>query len=171
MSERSGQSLSSGLLLGVALGVVVLWLLAWWGTIAVFGPPTDPGQFGDMFGSINALFSGLALAGVVLTLFMQHHELGLQRRELALTRDQLTRTAAAQEASEGALARQALANERAAEIAGLVAIVDHYGIRISSEGRAARKLELERERDRFIGNLAAIVAPSEELGALAEDPS
>jgi hypothetical protein len=44
------------------------------------------GTFGDMFGSINALFSGLALAGIILTILLQRKELKLQREELRDTR-------------------------------------------------------------------------------------
>lgn len=41
------------------------------------------GQSGDMFGGITALFSGLAFAGLVYTLFVQKKELQYQREELA----------------------------------------------------------------------------------------
>ena len=47
------------------------------------------GQFGDMFGAVNALFSGLAFAGLILTLTLQRQELSLQRDELQLTREEL----------------------------------------------------------------------------------
>lgn len=47
------------------------------------------GQFGDVFGSINALFSGLAFAGVIVTVWMQREELKLQREELEATREEL----------------------------------------------------------------------------------
>lgn len=50
---------------------------------------TDPGRFGDMFGAVNALFSGLAFAGVIYAILLQRHELALQRRELDLTRQVL----------------------------------------------------------------------------------
>lgn len=40
------------------------------------------GQFGDMFGAVNALFSGLAFAGVIIAVILQKRELALQRREL-----------------------------------------------------------------------------------------
>ena len=36
-------------------------------------------QFGEMFGSVNTLFSGLAFAGVIYTILLQRHELELQR--------------------------------------------------------------------------------------------
>ncbi len=40
------------------------------------------GQSGDMYGSLNALFSALALAGVLLALWMQRQDLNLQRAEM-----------------------------------------------------------------------------------------
>ena len=46
----------------------------------------ERGTFGDMFGSVNALFSGFALAGIVFTIFLQKRELRLQRKELKSTR-------------------------------------------------------------------------------------
>lgn len=47
------------------------------------------GTFGDMFGAINALFSGLAFAGVIYAIFLQRKELELQRKELESTRQEL----------------------------------------------------------------------------------
>jgi hypothetical protein len=44
------------------------------------------GEFGDKFGVINSLFSGLAFAGIIITILMQRHELELQRKELESTR-------------------------------------------------------------------------------------
>ena len=41
------------------------------------------GQFGDSFGAINALFAGLAFAGVIFAIILQKKELELQRQELA----------------------------------------------------------------------------------------
>lgn len=92
---------------GTAAAIVVLWaatvpVLVWWF-------PNDPqlrGQVGDAFGSINALFSGLALAGVVVAILLQRDELQLQRRELEETRAEMARGAAAQEQARDALLRQ-----------------------------------------------------------------
>lgn len=50
--------------------------------------PNVRGTFGDMFGSINALFSGLALAGIIITILLQQKELRLQRQELSATREE-----------------------------------------------------------------------------------
>lgn len=42
-----------------------------------------------MFGGLNALFSGFAFLGIIVTILMQRKELELQRRELGLTRKTL----------------------------------------------------------------------------------
>ncbi len=73
----------------VAIGVVlVLWGLNWWG-VSKFIEPINQGTFGDMFGAVNALFSGLAFAGLIITLLYQREELKLQREELQETRKEL----------------------------------------------------------------------------------
>lgn len=56
-------------------------------------------QFGGMFGGIGALFSGLALAGVVVAILMQREELALQRQESK-------RQSAAQELTSRAMLQQ-----------------------------------------------------------------
>lgn len=48
--------------------------------------PEKRGTFGDMFGSVNAIFSGLAFGGVIITILLQKKELKLQRKELRETR-------------------------------------------------------------------------------------
>jgi hypothetical protein len=53
---------------------------------AMFG---DRGTFGDMFGAVNALFTGLAFAGLICTLIIQMQGVNTQREELAATREEL----------------------------------------------------------------------------------
>ncbi len=60
---------------------------------------SDRGQFGDLFGSVNSLFSGLAFAALIYTIYLQRQELALQRIELKLQRDEMV-------ASRGELAAQ-----------------------------------------------------------------
>lgn len=51
------------------------------------------GVFGDSFGVITSLFTGLAFAGIYITLKYQRTELSLQRKDLEIARSeyQLTR--------------------------------------------------------------------------------
>jgi hypothetical protein len=76
--------------------LVALVLAVWVGAAVViylaFGSWSDRGQFGDLFGSINALFSGLAFAGLYWALYLQREQLELQRNELGLQREELAAT-------------------------------------------------------------------------------
>lgn len=65
------------------IGVVVLWLLSLI-LIPIFGPPTNSGTFGDMFGAVNSLFSGLAFVGIIYTIFIQAEAIKLQSKSVEL---------------------------------------------------------------------------------------
>ena len=101
----------------VAVGFAVYYALPDW--------PTR-GQFGDVFGAANALFSGLAFAGLIYTVFLQREELALQRKELQLTREELKRSADAQEASMASMNAQADAAHRSASLATINFLLAHY---------------------------------------------
>ena len=49
----------------------------------------DSGTFGDQFGAANALFSGLAFAGLIVTILLQRRDLRLQRKDLKMQRREL----------------------------------------------------------------------------------
>lgn len=70
------------------VGVILLWVVSW-RLIDNFVPIDERGVFGDKFGAINSLFSGLAFAGLIVTLLFQKQELQLQRKELEHTRNEL----------------------------------------------------------------------------------
>jgi hypothetical protein len=78
------------------------------------------GQFGDIFGGVNALFTGLAFAGVIYTILLQRRELELQREELRLNRAELSRSAEAQ-------TQQVERLEVAAELSAISSLVNTYG--------------------------------------------
>ena len=73
----------------VGVIILLLWGGSWFAISLGYDQPTDRGTFGDMFGAVNALFSGLAFAGLIITLLYQKEELQLQREELAQTREEL----------------------------------------------------------------------------------
>lgn len=80
---------SLGILSSLILGV---------GIVALSAPAADSatwslwGTVGESFGALNAIFSGLALAALVVTFWLQFKELRSQRTELALQRDSLIRS-------------------------------------------------------------------------------
>jgi len=68
--------------------VIICYVLSWILTDHFIPTPECRGVFGDKFGAVNALFSGLAFAGLILTLILQRKELALQRDELEQTRNE-----------------------------------------------------------------------------------
>ena len=68
----------------IFVGILVAWVICF--VVAFFGDAQGRGTFGDAFGSVNALFSGLAFLGIIYAIVLQREELGLQREELAETR-------------------------------------------------------------------------------------
>jgi hypothetical protein len=73
-------------LIGWTLAGALFILLVWAGSGAFlywYHPkPEEHGTFGDMFGAINALFSGWAFLGVVIAIILQRQELEMQRQEI-----------------------------------------------------------------------------------------
>jgi hypothetical protein len=107
-------------ILSTAVVILVVWAL---GGAAVYftQAPTDRASFGEMFGAINALFSGLAFAGVICAILLQREDLALQRTELQLTREEHAASAKAHRAAAKSLADQARLQLRSAQLDALTA--------------------------------------------------
>lgn len=75
----------------VSISVVAIWLISWYlidkhVTSSDTGIATNEaarGVFGDKFGAVNSLFSGLAFTGIIWTLVLQRQDLKRQQREIA----------------------------------------------------------------------------------------
>jgi hypothetical protein len=80
---KNNETLNAKQKRGLALaffGVVVCLFLNW---LLLHGEKDAArGTFGDMFGVVNALFTGLAFSGVVYTVMLQRNELKIQQDEL-----------------------------------------------------------------------------------------
>lgn len=64
------------------LGVMLIMVLSFYIIFNNIGTWEHRGQFGDLFGAVNALFSGLAFAGLIITIRQQHKDLQLQRQAI-----------------------------------------------------------------------------------------
>lgn len=152
----------------VAVTAVIIVVGLWIATIYIFGgwKNDDKSAFGEMFGSVNALFSGLALTGIILTILLQRKELSLQRQELKYTREELARTAKAQENSEKALNRQAENLKISAKLSALNTLVNFYseleknvrqGLTSSHVGLA----EIIERKNRYVSRIEEILQNKE----------
>ena len=133
--------------------VVLAWLILGLLPIMVNEAWDKRGQFGDMFGAVNSLFSALAFAGVIITILLQREELALQRHELEQTRGELARTASAQEASEKALGLQASALATTARLNALSAVVDHLRSQKDHVKGVSATRELQEKHDTYVAAL------------------
>jgi hypothetical protein len=95
--------------------------------------PTLRGPFGDMFGAVNSLFTGLGFIGLIWTIFQQQEQVAMQRDELRLQREELKAQRDEMAASRTELSKQAVATRSLALATGLQTLAE------------ATKLELEAE--------------------------
>lgn len=166
-------------LLLLFVGVLVVWALAWYLLVQSAHLPSwgERGTFGDMFGAVNALFSGLAFGGVIFAILMQRRELELQRHELELTKNELTRSADAQQQTASLLAEQvrlaALTATLTAEVE-LMRPFDHgtngrnWGVRRVREIKAQISAALdESDRTKEEGETGKAPNPAAEPGGSA----
>lgn len=118
-SDASGSDRDNSTVFGVLLGIAVLafWLLwasslgqkavALWAGSKGDDKLVNAGQFGDMFGGVNALFTALAFSAVAWSAFMQRREMKMQRDELEAQREQLELQRQEMEATRRVIAKQA----------------------------------------------------------------
>jgi hypothetical protein len=155
-------TISTRTIASVAAGIVLLW--AGIATAAYFLLPdwASRGQFGDVFGAVNSLFSGFAFSGLIFAILLQREDLELQRQELTLTRQELSRSAAAQEQSEAALRAQAQSAASSARLSTINFLLDHYKQELKAmrgvayagnDPRLPRMRELEEREARLLEEL------------------
>lgn len=89
-NDQKEDNVSIKLLACLAIAAVIVCIVFFYAVFRFIGTWEHRGLFGDMFGALNALFSGLAFAGIIYAILLQRKELGLQREELRLSRDELT---------------------------------------------------------------------------------
>ncbi|MBI4881895.1 MAG: hypothetical protein HY812_19880 [Planctomycetes bacterium] len=109
------------------------------------------GQFGDSFGGVNALFSGLAFAGVVYAIVLQRRELQQASRDLDLTRRELARTATAAQIS----AMEATRTRSATALFEVMSLLDHLRPRIHQLYALADDSETWTEEQRKLADHVA----------------
>jgi hypothetical protein len=135
-------STSKGLLicsLFGALAITLFWFLSFLLLSKVFGQPENAGMFGDSFGAINALFSGLAFLGVIVAIVLQRQELIEQRLEIRNSR-------IAQEESANALKQTVEDAKVRTELESLNLLIQSYTT-LAESTRTASTLEEKRQHD------------------------
>ncbi|MFT5238430.1 MAG: hypothetical protein ACI9M9_002038 [Flavobacteriaceae bacterium] len=135
-----------GLLTKMIVLVLIIWILST--VLIIFGLDnwSDRGTFGDLFGAVNSLFSGLAFAGLIYTIVLQKQDLKLQRNEIALNRAELKKTAKAQQNSEKALIEQVEQMKVASKLNALKTLIDYYNLQIANSNNTPEIILIAKEK-------------------------
>jgi hypothetical protein len=118
------------------VGVIAVWLGTPFIVNLLYPEMSARGQFGDLFGSINALFSGLAFVGLIYTIQQQRNQLDMQRTELELQRQELKL-----QREEMAGSRAELANQARMQQALIKATIAQVSVAAVNAMIEARKME------------------------------
>ncbi len=120
------------ILVWVVSGIIIYYLVPNW---------SDRGTVGDMFGAVNALYSGLAFVGLIYTIIMQREEIQLNRQEIEMNRKELKKSANAQLQSQKALQDQVLQTNLTTKINAMSTIINYYNIQIANPNNSAEIVE------------------------------
>ncbi len=143
--------------------VLLLWLGTWVAGVYFLPSWGERGQFGDLFGSVNALFSGLAFAGLLITVRLQQQQLSTQQQELKLQREEMA--SSRKELARQVSAQQALYRASVAQIAVAAANARIESIKMDSESVNPSG------RDRFKKQIDGVVTTLETLSTKMENES
>ncbi|WP_338706512.1 hypothetical protein [Paenibacillus amylolyticus] len=70
--------------------IISMWAASWYYIPLIYSnEELEAGTFGDMFGAVNALFSGLAFAGLIYTIAVQRQELRAQSKSIEMQTNEM----------------------------------------------------------------------------------
>jgi hypothetical protein len=132
----------------------------------------ERGLFGDAFGALNALFSGLGFAGLFYTIILQQKQLHLQSRELFLNREEFHKSATANQQTAVALTKQLETQIIATRISACGMLLNSYNEQLDeweeSEGESYRSKKpidvsrIRKQRDMIEQQLQALLQKIEQ---------
>jgi len=144
-----------GLLISLILGILILWVVSGFVTSYFLQDWGDRGTFGDMFGAVSSLFSGLAFAAII-------HANILQKKDLDAQRADLKRTVRAQLQSERDLAEQVDQMKISSKLNALNTIISYYSHQIADPSNSEesdkrfkeKRIEAIKEIDELIDRVS-----------------
>lgn len=106
------------------------------------------GTFGDLFGAVNALFSGLAFAGLLFSLFENRKQIAQQQEELLVNRQELLKARKIQEKTEKAIEAQVAQMKNTARLNGLNTLVNYFTAKINDAKSTEEEVQSAKEKRR-----------------------
>ncbi|MGJ4747709.1 hypothetical protein ACQV5M_15220 [Leptospira sp. SA-E8] len=118
--------ISLNTLIGIFIVLILLFHIGFFAYLFIRVEHEKFAHIGDSFGFVNSLFSGLAFALLIGTIYLQKDELKLQRQELSLTREEMRLSREAAEQSAKYIQEQAEAMKLDNEIGILGRLLSVY---------------------------------------------
>ena len=86
--------------------ITIVWFGSYYFISSIFGNPQNPGDAGNLFSAVGALFSGWAFCGVLWAILLQRKALNLQHEDLKATLEEIKQSREAHQESVEALQAQ-----------------------------------------------------------------
>jgi hypothetical protein len=139
--------------------VIVIWLATPFLVSMLHAGMPERGQFGDLYGSVNALFSGLAFAGLFYTIYLQTKQIRLQQSELKTQRQELRLQREEMVASRGelrlqvqmqqALIQATISQIKVASINAVIEAIKMDSESVNASGRDRFKTKIQDEANKL----------------------
>ncbi len=123
---------------------IAIWFLSAIGIMFFLDDWSDRGTFGDLFGAVNALFSGLAFAGLLYSLIENRKQISSQQEELLINRKELLKARKIQEKTEKAIEAQVAQMRNT--ISGLNTLVNYFTNTINDSKTSPEEVESAIEK-------------------------
>lgn len=132
----------------MSVGVIIVWVLSALWIYNALPNWSDRGTVGDMFGAVNALFSGLAFAALIYTILLQREEIKTNRKEIELNRKELKKSTQAQIKSQQALNEQVTQSQLSSKLQAMSTMINYYNTQIANQNNAEALITLAKEKRR-----------------------
>ena len=148
-------------LVGGSLIIILAWLLSGLIIYCIGDTWQERGTIGDMFGAINALFSGFAFVGILFALYLQRDEMKLQKQEIELNRSEIKKNTLIQENTQKVMSEQVIQMQITSKLNAMNTIMNYYNLQISNTHNTeeviqkfkAKRKELIKKIDDLIDGL------------------
>ena len=125
---------------------IAIWFLSAIGIMFFLDDWSDRGTFGDLFGAVNALFSGLAFAGLLYSLIENRKQISSQQEELLISRKELLKARKIQEKTEKAIEAQVAQMRNTARLSGFNTLVNYFTNTINDSKTSPEEVESAIEK-------------------------
>lgn len=140
----------TGVFIKLIVLVILLWLLSGILIIVFMDNWSDRGTFGDLFGAVNALFSGLAFAALIYTIVLQRDEIKQNKEEIVLNRKELAKGSKLQQKAQEVLIQQVAQTHLSAKMNAMRTLVDYYNNQIANPKSTEETIEKAKQKRKQI---------------------